>query len=267
MVMVWWTYEVGNLLYGTGPYIHGVVNVAAGSCPRCRVELEVDATFCHACGLDLSGPQAMGVPMAPSPAPYQPGFAPYPMFPAPGVEVPPNPLGHRRALAGMAGIMILFNASIILIFGLIYLIDETTGWESVGNGWDPGEQRVIYWEWVLVGIFMLASFGTGIAGGIMSIRATRFPLAMVSAIMLLVCAVIIHWETWSGGGSSGIWVFILMLAILPIVFLVMAITVFTSKVIKFGKGKVPHATDNYGWASTHGAPPPGAGEMPRGMGP
>ena len=241
--------------------------MTAGSCPRCRSVLEQDASFCHSCGLDLHGVTARGPAPTPAPAPYQPGFAPFPMLPAPGLEVPANPLGHERALAAIAGVTIFFNASIILIFGIIYLAFNAVGFEEVWQGGLWSDQRVIYWEWVLAGVLMLGSFGAGIAGGIVSIRATRFPLAMVSATLLLTSAIIIQWDFQTLSESYGEVTFVLVLSLLSVALLVMSRPVFTAHHVAGGKGSPPYATDNYGWSTVHQSGPPGVDQGPKGVGP
>ena len=140
--------------------------MTSGSCPRCRSALEEGASFCHSCGLDLHAATGPMSAASPSPAPYQPGFATLPMMPAPGTEVPATPLDHERALASIASIVILFTASIVFIFGLIYLSDRAIGWEETFDGGRWDDRQVIYWEWVMAGVLFIASFGAGIAGGI-----------------------------------------------------------------------------------------------------
>ena len=129
------------------------------------------------------------------------------------------------------------------------------------------EQRVIYWEWVLAGVLMLGSFGAGIAGGIVSVRATRFPLAMVSATLLLISAIIIQWDfrTWSE--AYGEIAFVLVLALLSVALLVMSRPVFTAHHGAAGKGSPPYATDAYGWSTVHQSGAPGVDQGPKGVGP
>lgn len=235
--------------------------MVSGSCPKCRSVLEPGASFCHSCGLDLEA--ALVTPAPGVPTPYQTPFSPYPMFPAPGVEPPANPMGHERALSAIAGMVLLFNASIILLFAFIYLAERSVGWEERWDGWDSWEERVIYWEWVLAGVFMMASFGTGVAGGIVSVRGTRYPLAVVSAVMLLISSTIISWDfgTWQGAPFGEV-AFILVLALIPLALLVIARPGFTTRVPGTGEGPPMYGTDNYGWATTQpeGGPMEGAGK-------
>jgi len=240
--------------------------MVSGSCPRCRSLLEPGASFCHSCGMDLEA--ALGTPALHAAATFQTPFSPYPMFPAPGVEPPADPMSHERTLSSIAGIIILFNASIILIFAIIYLVDRSVGWEVQGSGWDTWEERVIYWDWVLASVFMMASFGAGVAGGIVSIRGTRYPLATVSAVMLLISSIIISWDfrTW-GGDPFGEIAFVLVLALIPLVLLVMSRSGFATPVSRSGGGPPVYGTDNYGWASTGPEGGPEGGTGPKGVGP
>ncbi|UCC93404.1 MAG: zinc ribbon domain-containing protein [Thermoplasmata archaeon] len=231
----------------------GSVNVTSGSCPRCRSPLEGDANFCHSCGLDLytaagSAPQATAPPV-----PYQPGFAALPMIPAPGTEAPANPMGHGRALASMASIVIFFTASLIFLFGMIYLSDRAFGWEDTWDGDSWRSDTVIFWEWMMVGVLFIASFGAGIAGGIAAARATRFPLAFVSAMMLLACAIILQWDyrNWMGDPWGEI-AYILIMALLALALLMLSKDAFTSPRPVRGEGPPSYATDAYGWAAAQG---------------
>jgi hypothetical protein len=176
------------------------------------------------------------------------------MFPAPGLEMPANPMGHERTLAALAGVLVLFNASVVLIFGVVYMFARSISWEEVWVGDDWMERRVVQWEWVLASIVMMASFGTGVAGGIASAKGTRFTLAMVSSLMLLACAVILQvdWHGWTDEPYGQI-VFVLVLAILPIPLLQMARPVFTTPAVPPGPERPAHATDAYGWSTTPGA--------------
>ncbi len=172
-------------------------------------------------------------------------------------------MGHRRALATLAGVLILFNSSVVLIFGVIYMMGRSVAWEEVWIDGDWFEQRVVYWEWVLASIVMLASFGTGVAGGIASVKATRYTLAMVSALLLLACAVILQadWGIFMDEPYGQI-AFVLVLAILPIPLLMMARPGFTAPMAPPGRGPSTHPMDNYGWSTTHG--PGGGAAMGRG---
>jgi hypothetical protein len=194
-----------------------------------------------------------GAPASGPAVPYQQTTTPFPMFPAPGLEVPANPLGHERALGSLAGVLILFNASVILIFGFVYMLARAIDWQEVWVGGDWYEERVVYWEWVLAAAFMMASFGTGVAGGIASVRGTRHNLAMVSAIMLLACAVILQldWHGWAGEPYGEI-VFVLILAILPLPLLMLAKPMFTTPVAPPGRERAAYSTDAYGWSTTTG---------------
>lgn len=225
--------------------------MTSGSCPRCRSVLEEDSSFCHSCGLDLKAAAASGPPTSGPAAPFQPVVPPFPVLPGPGLEVPVYPMEHGRALAALAGILILFNASIVLVFGIIYMADRSIGWEEVWQGDDWYEERVIYWEWVMASVLMMGAFGVGIAGGIASAKGTRFTLAMVSALLLLAVAVLLQadWHRWLDEEYGQV-VFVLVLAILPVILLLMSKDSFTEPKVPPGRGHPAYPTDNYGWSRT-----------------
>lgn len=249
--------DVKNVLYDGGSYHPRVDSVKSGSCPRCRSTLEVDASFCHSCGLDLAMAASPGLPASGPAAPYQSSVQPFPVLPALGMEVPATPMGHERALSTLAGILIFFNAAIILILSIIYLLVRSIGREEVWVGDDWYTDRVIYWEWVLASVVMMASAGTGVAAGIASVKGTRFTMAIVGAIMLLSSAIIVQldWTRWNNE-SYGQIVFVLVLALLPLPLLLMARPVFTTPLAPPGTGRAVAPTDNYGWSTT---PPPRIG--------
>jgi hypothetical protein len=191
------------------------------------------------------------------------------MFPAPGLEVPVNPMGHERALASIASVMIFFNASIILFFGIVYLDARAYSWQEAwdNEGWSG--QRVIQWEWLLASVFMMGSFGAGVAGGIAAARATRFPLAMVSSVLLLVSSLILLWDLGDlMGETHSVVLFLLVLSLVPVALLVMARSGFSDPLPPTGgKGPPPYAVDNYGWSTMLTPDTTGRGMGPGGVGP
>jgi hypothetical protein len=176
-------------------------------------------------------------------------------------------LDHERALASIASIIILFTASIVFIFGLIYLSDRAIGWEETfeGGRWD--DRQVIYWEWVVAGVLFIASFGAGIAGGIATAKVTRYPLAIGSAMMLLASAIILQWDyrAWMSDQWGEI-AFLLILALVAVALLVMAKPAFTDPPPSSGARPPEYATDNYGWSAVQGAGGPEGGTGPEGVG-
>jgi hypothetical protein len=97
----------------------------------------------------------------------------------------------------MASVVVFVVAGFIIIPGIFFILDSQR-WE---DDWDDGdwtERRVTDWEFLMAGIFTLAAFGMGIAGGIACARATRFPLAVISSSMMLVSAIIFPAARWSG---------------------------------------------------------------------
>jgi hypothetical protein len=170
------------------------------------------------------------------------------------MEVPAYPMDHPRAMAVSASIMMLFNSAVILIFSFIYMAARSVTWEDVWVGDDWIEQRVVHWEWVLAGIFMMAASGTGVAGGIAAARSTRYTLAMLAAVMLLGATLILQldWYRFTDEGYGQL-VFILVLAVLPMVFLFIGKPSFRDPPPKPGVATGPSDTDNYGWSRLPGA--------------
>lgn len=237
--------------------------MTSGSCPRCRSALEEDASFCHSCGLDLASAVAPSRPIAmPAPGPggavIQPGMAPFPMFPTPGLEVPVNPLGHERAMAAMASVIIFFTASVVFFFALVYMVSRAISYEDefVDGVWRSGQ--TINWEWVLASSFMFASFGAGVAGGIAAVKAVRFPLAMVSSVLIVISTMILLFDHSDLTGESATQIaFMLVLSLSATVLLYMARSSFKEPAPKQGRGPPAYAVDNYGWSVAR--PPGGAG--------
>lgn len=236
--------------------------MTSGSCPRCRSMLEGDASFCHSCGLDLASATAMGggpasaSPQGPVTGPsVAPSVAPFPMLAAPGMEVPVNPMGHERAMASLASVMMFFTASIVFLFALIYITSRAYTWEEdfTGEGWT--DRQVLHWEWVLASCFMFATFGSSVAGGVAAAKVVRFPLAMVSSVLLLISTVIIlvDFQNLSGESYTQI-VFLLVLSLTTMALLWLSRPAFRETRPRPGRGPPPYAVDNYGWSTT---PPPG----------
>lgn len=218
--------------------------------------LEENASFCHSCGLDLaSAAAAAGGPFTAPPT--TPATAPFPMFAAPGMEVPVNPMGHERALASIASIMMFFIASIVFLFALIYITSRAYTWEEdfTEDGW--ASRQVLHWEWVLASCFMFATFGSSVAGGVAAAKVVRFPLSMVSSVLLLISTgiILVDFQNLSGE-SYTMMVFLLVLSLTIVALLWLSRPAFRDTRPQLGKGPPPYAVDNYGWSST---PPPGGG--------
>ncbi|MHC4779937.1 MAG: hypothetical protein ACYTFG_15300 [Planctomycetota bacterium] len=176
-------------------------------------------------------------------------------------------MGHERTLASIAAVFIFFNASIIIFFGIIYLEARVYSWEEVWVNGDWQDQQVIQWEWLLASVFMLCSFGAAIAGGIATVRAVRFPLAMVSSLLLLVSSMIIVWDSDEMfREEAGQVLFLLVLSLVPVVLLVMSRSAFSDPIPRPGKGSPPSAIDNYGWSTIPGPDTQGQGTGPGGGG-
>lgn len=167
--------------------------MAANFCSNCGEKLEQQASFCHNCGNQMvaGGPPPaapIGAPMAPA---MPPGMQPMGMMPPPGMEVPPAPVSHHRALGVLGGIILIFSSCLVMFLALMFLID--LAWDSVyhDDGWESWEEQVIRWEYVIGGVFMIASFSIGLASGIAAIRSTRFTLALAGAIMVMASSTLI----------------------------------------------------------------------------
>jgi len=130
-----------------------------------------------------------GAPMASA---MPPGMQPWGLMPPPpGMEVPPTPVSHHRALGIMGGIVLIFTSGLVLILSIVFLVD--LAWANVAHddGWESWEERVIRWEYVLAGVFMIASFSLGLASGIAALRSTRFTLALTGAIMVMASTILV----------------------------------------------------------------------------
>ena len=163
--------------------------MVANFCSECGTRLEQQASFCHSCGHQMAAtipPPAVlpgGTPMAPA---MPPGMQPWGLMPIPpGMEIPPTPISHHRALGILGGIILIFTSGMVLILAIAFLVD--LAWDSVAHddGWEYWEEEVIRWEYVFAGVFMIASFSIGLASGIAAIRSTRFTLALTGAIMVM----------------------------------------------------------------------------------
>jgi hypothetical protein len=162
-------------------------------------------------------------------------------------------MDHERALSATASVIMFFNSGIILIFALIYIVGRSVAWEEEWVGGDRFENRVILWEWVIAGVFMTAAAGAGVAGGIAAARSTRYTLAMLAAVMLLGAAIIIQldWHRFQDD-RYGELAFVLVLALLPMAFLLMGKPSFKDPLPTQGSSPGPFGTDNYGWTTLPG---------------
>ncbi len=126
--------------------------------------------------------------------PMMPPVQPWGMPPMPGGEPPAREVSHERAVGAIGGIVMLFTSALVLILAIIFLVD--LAWDWVGDEW---EERVYRWEYGLAGLFMMASFGVGIAGAIGAFTMRRFKLALLGAVMLMVSSLgfIATWDPGS----------------------------------------------------------------------
>ena len=167
--------------------------MGANFCSDCGAKLELQASFCHNCGHQMvaSGPPPsapIGAPMVPA---THPGVQPWGMMPPPGMEVPPTPVSHHRALGILGGIILIFSSCLVLVLALNFLIDLAWDYVSHDDGFEYWEEQVIRWEYVIAGVFMIASFSIGLASGIVAIRSTRFTLALTGAILVMASSTLI----------------------------------------------------------------------------
>jgi hypothetical protein len=167
----------------------------------------------------------------------------------PGVETPPVPASHEKALGGMAGIILIFVASVSLLMGVIYIL--VWGWDNDerwnGRAWV--DITIIHWDVMAAGIFMVASFVTGLIAGIMSVKMTRLFWAVTGATMLVIVGIIdTLWENIEG------MFFVVILAGVALTFVLLARNRFTEPVRTdktFGPPRRP--MDGYGWNRAGGA--------------
>ena len=179
-----------------------------------------------------------GVPTAPA---MPPGMQPWGMMPPPGMEVPPTPVSHHRALGILSGIVLIFTSCLVLVLAFIFLIDLAWEYVSHDEGWEYWEETVIRWEYVIAGVFMIASFSIGLASGISAIRSTRFTLALTGAIMVMASTtlVVVLDEVL-------MWAFYPILGALGLASVLMARPGFKAPV-KLDRSKMPPVKrDNYG---------------------
>ena len=182
-------------------------------CKNCGTTLEAGAAFCYHCGLNMAHPMPPSFkgghpglltmapgPMAPgpmAPGPMAPGpMAPGPMAPmgmpfGPPIEPPMRAVSHHKAVAVIAGIILIFTASILFIVGLIYVLDD--GWSYTDTYDDEGryiERTVFQWDFVLMGVFEFVAFTMGLIGGIYSIKTKRWTLALAGSILVVIGAIL-----------------------------------------------------------------------------
>jgi hypothetical protein len=169
------------------------------------------------------------------------------------MEVPAYPMDHERALTGIASVLLFFNAAIVLIFALVYIFGRSQSWEEVWVGDDWVERRVTQWEWVIAGVFMMAASGTGVAGGIAAAKSTRYTVAMLAAVLLLGAAMILQLDWYRFEDERyGQLLFVLVLALLPLILLLMSKPSFRDPVPVPGTAPRQYETDNYGWSTMPG---------------
>jgi hypothetical protein len=103
-----------------------------------------------------------------------------------GLDAPIRPVGHHKAVSAIAGILLIFTASILVIVGLALIIND--GWtvEENWEGWDYSETRVIHWNYLLGGAFEFAAFSMGLVAGILAIRTRRWTLTFMGAVLVTV---------------------------------------------------------------------------------
>ena len=79
-----------------------------GSCPSCGTVLEPSSAYCHNCGGDLTSPVMPAFPVG---MPVHPHMTPPGVHPHQRYEPPFNPIGHHRALSGMASVVMFVVAA------------------------------------------------------------------------------------------------------------------------------------------------------------
>jgi hypothetical protein len=94
----------------------------------------------------------------------------------PGGEPPVREVGHERAVASIGGIVMLFTSALVLFLAFMFILNLAWDWD----------EDIYRYEFLLVGRFMLASMGVGIAGAIGALTLRRFKLALLGAVMLMV---------------------------------------------------------------------------------
>ena len=216
--------------------------MAANFCSDCGTRLEHQASFCHNCGHQMvAGGPPPSAPIGPMAPAMDPGMQPWGLMPPPGMEVPPTPVSHHRALGVMGGIVLIFSSCLVLILALIFLIDLAFEYVYFDDGWESWEEEVVRWEYVMAGVFMIASFSVGLASGIAAIRSTRFILALTGAIMVMASTTLIV-----ALDDVLMWAFCPILGALGLAAVLMARPGFTDPV-KLDRSQTPAVQrDNYG---------------------
>ncbi|WP_455392610.1 zinc-ribbon domain-containing protein [[Eubacterium] cellulosolvens] len=166
-------------------------------CQNCGKPLEPGTNFCPVCGKPIA--QQF----------YQPPWAP-PMQPAPN-QYPQALQGSGKSLA--AGILILIASGFCLVEGtIIYCIGVFRHWGWWYNPiWD-------HWGWVAIILIVFAywGFAIGLTGGILTLKRTKFPLAIIGSTFVIVSGCLAFLGTFYFG------ILILVLGILGTVFTAIA---------------------------------------------
>jgi hypothetical protein len=170
-----------------------------------------------------------------------PGMQPWGMMHPPGMEVPPTPVSHHRAMGVLGGIILIFTSCLVLVLSLMFLIDLAWEYVSHDDGWEYSEERVIRWEYMIAGVFMIASFSIGLASGIAAIRSTRFTLALAGAVMVMASSTLII-----AVDDVMLWAFIPILGAVGLAMVLMARPGFKDPVKLGGSQMPPVKKDNYG---------------------
>jgi hypothetical protein len=103
----------------------------------------------------------------------------------------------------MAGILMLFLAALVLLQAYFFALDRIhiEEWEVDVRGHYTVTGQVVQWEYVVAVIFMAWSFAVAIPGAIFSFRGTRFTIALIAGVSLLISAIVVPADTYDFGLS------------------------------------------------------------------
>ena len=175
-------------------------------CPNCGATLAGGVIFCYNCGLNLTHPKPP--PLTGGPAGENPVATPGMMAPGaagllaplglpmppmgmpfgPGMTAPLRAVGHHKAVSSIAGILLIFTASCLVIVGLAYTLGYGWSREYYMDEWGGTSESVIHWNFILGGVLEFVAFGMGLASGIYAIKTKRWTLTFAGAILVAIGA-------------------------------------------------------------------------------